>query len=129
MNMIIGTREMIRIRPDGSKSTIVLEIGKPEPLLEGDKRGKWFSTSRITGISENPKTTYHYSQSSLDALVFALAFQGLFLSGLPYAHEIEYAMGHNFLLPVVPIPSVLARVSENAERIIPQAIEYHQKHQ
>ena len=52
MNMIIGTREMIRIRPDGSKSTIVLEIGKPEPLLEGDKRGNWFSTSRITGISD-----------------------------------------------------------------------------
>jgi hypothetical protein len=54
MNTVIAKRDMTRTRPDGTKTTISIEIGKPEPTQEGDKRGKWFATSRILGIKEEP---------------------------------------------------------------------------
>jgi len=128
MKEIIGRRDMTRTFPDGTKTTISIEIGKPERTPEGDKRGKWFATSRILGINEEPETIFHYSLSSLDALSAALSFQGTFLSGLPFAHEIEYAQGHNFLLPVVPIPQVITRVNDDAARLIPKATEYANGH-
>lgn len=128
MNEIIGRRDMTRTLPDGTKKTITIEIGKPEPMPEGDIRGNWFATSRILGIKEEPETIFHYSLSSLDALSSALSFQGTFLSGLPFAHEIEYAQGHNFLLPVIPIPQVMTRVNDDAARLIPKATEYANAH-
>ena len=128
MNEIIGRRDMTRTFPDGTKTTITIEIGKPELTPEGDKRGKWFATSRIHGIKQEPEVIYHFSQSSLDALAFALGFQGIFLSGLPFAHEIDFAQGHNFLLPVIPTPEIIARVNDNAARVIPKATEYANAH-
>ena len=119
---------MTRTFPDGTKTTITIEIGKPELTPEGDKRDKWFATSRIHGIKQEPEVIYHFSQSSLDALASALAFQGIFLSGLPFAHEIDFAQGHNFLLPVIPTPQIIARVNDNAARVIPKATEYANGH-
>jgi hypothetical protein len=102
MTPVIATAQMTRTRPDGSKTTITVEVGAALPMPPETGISGYYSTARILGIQMDDHVDWSNGVDSAQAVSLSLCWPGAILSELPFAQEIDLSVVPNFGFPMMP---------------------------
>lgn len=120
MGLVIATKKMLRVRPDGVEDFVTIEVGMPQEHLGSAGRSLWTCTLRISGA---PQALTAPGQSSLEAIINATYLAAQVLKRLPFASEIDMSLLPNFGLPVSPVTTTPDELDKEQKR--PKSIRVH----
>ena len=108
MTAIIATRTMLRNRPDGTQTTLTVNIGAPAPTPAGSVLQGWYCPLQFQGFPALEDCAWSGSGSdSAEALISALIIPGKLLRLLSYAREINFSGLPTFGFPEsLPLPNL-----------------------